>query len=126
MLQTFYDSKIKSINSINTFNNFNFMASRMNKEIMFKIYQNKIKFIPYKVMINTLYSEREFIENYKILYKNKLSSTNLNNFMFKVKPTFPSENKSMITIILLLYIMYYFLIYHNTSKYKLIRPSHVS
>ena len=58
MLQTFYDSKIKSINSINTFNNFNFMASRMNKEIMFKIYQNKIKFIPYKVMINTLYSKK--------------------------------------------------------------------
>ena len=69
------------------------MVFQINKETMFEIYQNKIKFIPYKVMINTSYSEREFIENYKILYKNKLSSSNLNNFMFKVKHTFPSEKQ---------------------------------
>ncbi len=42
MLQTFYDLKIKGIDSINTFNILNFMASRINEEIMFKIYQNKI------------------------------------------------------------------------------------
>ena len=39
-------------------------------------------------MINTLFSEREFIEYHKILYKNKLSSSNLNILIFEVKLTF--------------------------------------
>ena len=94
MLQIFYDLKIKGINSIKTFNNFIFMSSRINKEIIFKIYQNKIKFFPYEVVINMLFSEKEIIENYKILYKNKFSSTNKNILMFKVKLTFQSVKQA--------------------------------
>jgi len=94
MLHTFNDLKIKGINSINTLNNSNFMAFQIIKEIIFKIYQNKIKFIPYKVVINTLFSEREFIENYKILYKNKLASSNLNILIFEVKLTFQSVKQA--------------------------------
>ena len=44
MLQTFYDLKLIGINSINTSNKFNFILSGINKEIILKIYQNKIKF----------------------------------------------------------------------------------
>ena len=94
MLQIFYDLKIKGINSIKTFNNFIFMSSRINKEIIFKIYQNKIKFFPYEVVINMLFSEKEIIENYKILYKNKFSSTNKNILMFEVKLTFQSVKQA--------------------------------
>ena len=74
---------IKGVNSINTCNNSNLMTSQIIKEIILKFYQNNIKF-----MIYTLFSEREFIEYYKILYKNKLSSYNLNILIFEVKLTF--------------------------------------
>ena len=43
MLQTFYDLRIKSIISNNTpIILFNFIASRINKEIIFKNYQKKL------------------------------------------------------------------------------------
>jgi len=45
-------------------------------------------------MINRLLSEREFIENYKILYKYKLSSANLNILIFEVKLTFQSVKQA--------------------------------
>ena len=45
-------------------------------------------------MINMLFSEKEFIENYKILYKNKLLSGNLNIFMFEVKLTLQSVKQA--------------------------------
>ena len=54
----------------------------------------KTKFIPCNVMINRLLSEREFIENYKILYKYKLSSANLNILIFEVKLTFQSVKQA--------------------------------
>jgi len=86
MLQTSYDLRIKSINSINTSNIFNFIASQINKEIIFKNYQIKIKFL--KVLINKLFSYKIIIEYYKILYKKKFSSTILNILLFEVKLTF--------------------------------------
>ena len=70
------------------------MVFQIIKEIIFKIFQKKIKFIPYKVRINTLFSENVFIKNYKILYKNKLSSANLNILMFEVKLTFQSKKQA--------------------------------
>jgi len=41
-----------------------------------------------------LFSEKEIIENYKILYKNKFSSTNKNILMFEVKLTFQSVKQA--------------------------------
>ena len=86
MLQTSYDLRTKSIKSINISIIFNFIMSRINYEIIFKNYQKKIKFL--NVLINMLFSDKIIIEDYKIPYKKKFSSTILNISMVEDELTF--------------------------------------
>ena len=99
MLQTFYDLSIKSIISYDTpIILFNFIASRINKKIIFKNYQKKIQYS--KVMLNTLFLDKINIDDYKILYKKKYPSTILNFLMIDFKTTFRLINQEkMVNII---------------------------